>query len=88
MYDEFETYRKNHNTNDVKNTELNKIAKDRQTLSAVKRKMHKHKFRDARELEEHYDDMLQALHIMKKTGGNMNTRKKRLLNFIKNGHVE
>ena len=88
MHDEFETYQKNHNTEGVKKTELQKIAKDRQTLSCAKRKIHKHRYHDAQELEEHYEDILQAEHIIRKSAGNMKTRRKRLQNFIKNGHID
>lgn len=88
MYDKFETYRKNHKTNDVKNTELQKITKDRHGVLKAKRKMNKHKHHGAQELEEHYEDMLQAEYLIKKTGRNIDTRKKRLRSFIKNGHVK
>lgn len=87
MYDEYKTYQKNHDLTDVKKRELEKIAKERHVLLKAKRKMHKHKYRNAQELDNHYDDILQSEHFVRKTSKNINTRKECLKNFIKNGHV-
>ncbi len=88
MYDKFKTYEKNHSINNVKNNELEKISADRHKLNKKKRKMNKHKYHSIIELDEHLDDILQSEYFIKKVKGNINTRTKRLKNFIKHGHID
>jgi hypothetical protein len=83
VYDKFKTYEKNHNTIDVKNIELKKISKDEKAVKRAHRKIRKYKYHNIEDLEEHYDDILQAEHFIKKTCNNIATRKKRLQILLK-----
>lgn len=88
MYDKFDTYKKNHDTNNIKDTELGKIKNERQEVSRAYRKSAKHKYTQCDDLEDYYERLEELEHMANKTKKNMRTHKKRLKNFIENGHVE
>lgn len=87
MYDKYKTYKKNHSTTNVKDTELGKIRNEKQVISKAHRKSVKHKG-NPYDLEEYYESLEEMEYMANKTKRNMRTHKKRLKNFIENGHVE
>jgi hypothetical protein len=87
MYDKYQTYKKNHETTNVKDTEIGKIKNEKQKVVKARRKSLKHKAKPY-DYEEYYESLEELEYMANKTKKNMKTHKKRLKNFIENGHVD
>lgn len=67
MYDKFDTYKKNHDTNNIKDTELGKIKKEMQEVSKAYRKSAKYKYTQSYNIADYYESLEEFEYMANKT---------------------